>query len=89
MSAQEKVFNPSDLTNEQLDRIAFALSARLEKMGISDKPMTKKEAADWMNRSVRQLERYISAGKITLHHIMPNTEGFLLKSEILEVIKKS
>jgi len=88
MSAAEHQFNPSDLTNEQLDRIAMALYPRIQKLN-EDRPMSAKEAYTWMGIASPTFYRLVSKGAIKGHRLTSDSDPVYLKSEIINSIKKS
>lgn len=89
MSALEKHINGSDLSNEQLERLAYALVIQLDKIGITDKPMRIKEVADFVGVSKRTVTNWMNKGIIKPHRLEEKGDPFFLRSEIIEAIRKS
>lgn len=88
--AVEHQLNPSDLSAEQLDRIAFALIGRLSSLCVADKLLTKDEAATMLKITYRTFERRLSSGHYParLIHWDKGTMLFL-PSELVEFVKQS
>jgi hypothetical protein len=84
MNAATPLLNPSDLTNEQLDRIAFAIAGRIQK---GDELMTKDEAAAFLKIKYKTFERRLSRGHYpaSIEHWDGGTLLFI-KSEILKYV---
>lgn len=84
MSAQHQ-FNPTDVSNEQLERIAFAIIGKIQAM---DTLMTKQEAADFLKVNYKTFERRLNSGHYPekIKHWDGGTLLFV-KSEILKYVK--
>jgi excisionase family DNA binding protein len=89
MTALSRQFNPSEVPSESLERLAFALIGQLDKIGITDRPMRIKEAAEWMGVSQKHVHHLINIGALKAHRLEEKGNPFLLRSEIIERIKKS
>lgn len=86
MSAQSQILNPTSWPSEELDRLAFAISARIK---AGDELMTKQEAADFLKVKYKTFERRL-ASKHYPASIMHRDGGTLLfiKSEIIKYVKE-
>jgi hypothetical protein len=82
MSA-ERQLNPSDLSDQALDRFLFALMGRLNKYytnGI-EVPLTKSEIAEFGRVTERQIDKLVDAGKLTAHRHMNGGDPRFYASE--------
>jgi hypothetical protein len=87
MSAQEKQFNPSDLSNEQLDRMAFALLGKINKFLVVETPLTREEAAAFTKLSVSRFDELVRAGKFRIIKPYHNSHPTFLPSMLIEDMK--
>lgn len=88
MSAESKQLNPSDLTDDQLDRIAFAILGKLSKFQVQEKPMRVKEAAAFLGISQKHFYHLVNQGKIKLHRLEDKGRPYAYASEINGAVRK-
>jgi hypothetical protein len=91
MSVEAKHLNPSVLTDEELDRIAFALVGRISKHFVegSEKPLTREKAAEYMGVSHDTIDR-LRRTKVIKPHFLPGlSTPFYFASELYKKIKES
>lgn len=90
MNGVEKQLNPSDLTSEQLDRLAFALIGHLSKFGLFvPRPMKMKEALEFCRVSRTTFQHWINIGKIKDHRVDEKGNPLFLPDEMYQAIKES
>lgn len=84
MSAQHQL-NPTDLSNEQLDRLAFAIAARIN---AGMELLTIQEAADYLKIEYKTLLRRKSQGRYpkNLFHKMGG-RTLTIKAELCAYVK--
>lgn len=90
MSAQHQ-FNPSEYSTEQLDRFLFALMGRMKlhyNNGV-EVPKTKKQIAEYLQCSVRQIIKLEDAGLIKPHRMTDGGDPRYFASEVHERLMKS
>jgi hypothetical protein len=92
MSAQEKEhhFNPSDLSNDQVDRIGFAVMGFLQKNAVMTmKPMTIEQTASFLGGiSTDTIHRLRREGVIQPVYIGDLSIPYYMPEEILKAFKK-
>jgi hypothetical protein len=86
MSALQVQFNPeTGYSIKDLDTLIVALETRVKAREV----MHRKDAAEFLGISPRQLD-YWTAEKVIPHHVLPSTTVKLyLRSELLQKIKAS
>jgi hypothetical protein len=90
MNAEQKHLNPSDLTTEQLDRIAFAIMGHLNRYGLFiPRPMKMKEAMAFCQVSRTTFQHWINIGKIKDHRVDEKGNPLFLPDEMYQAIKNS
>jgi hypothetical protein len=90
MNAEQKHLNPSDLTTEQLDRIAFAIMGHLNRYGLFiPRPMKMKEAMAFCQVSRTTFQHWINIGKIKDHRVDEKGNPLFLPDEMYATIKNS
>jgi hypothetical protein len=89
MSAATQL-NPSILTNEQLQVIAFALAGELKKLNTPEPLLTKAEAAEYLRIEYRTLEKRLKSG-VYPARLIHRVDGsiYFLASELLEFVKSN
>jgi hypothetical protein len=87
MSAEPKHLNPSDFSDDQLDRLAFALVGKLQKYFVVDRPMRAKEAAEFCGISEKHLYHLVNLGVIKDFRPDPKGHAFFIPSQMIEAIK--
>jgi hypothetical protein len=87
MSAATQL-NPSILTNEQLQVIAFALVPEIKKALVPESLLTKAEAAEYLRIEYRTLEKRLQK-KVYPARLIHRVDGsiYFLASELLEFVK--
>lgn len=88
MSEPAKHLNPSDLSDESLDRLAFALVGRLTKYAIVTRPMKSKEAIEFSGVGKNTFYRMRNAGRIKEHRPFQDCDPVYFADEIIEALKK-
>jgi hypothetical protein len=89
MSAASKQFNPSDLSDDQLERIGFALMGFFQKYGVlTQKPMTIDMTAQFLGVSVDSIHRLRRQGVITPHFIGDLSTPFYFPLEVFNAFDK-
>jgi hypothetical protein len=89
MNAETKHLNPSDLSNEQLERIAFGVATILSKHGLwNDKPLSAKEAMAFTGFKKNKFFRLVNLGVIKGHMPDPDGHPIYYASEINEGIRR-
>lgn len=91
MSA-ERHLNPTGFSDETLDRLAFALIARVKALtvdGLNEKPMTRKQIAAYLGYGQTTITKLINAGVLKGHRFTDDMEPRYLASEALERLKRS
>jgi hypothetical protein len=88
MNAAQHQFNPSELSSDQLDRIAFAVAGKLKFLLESETLYTKQEAADFLKISYKTFERRLNSGHYP-NDIVHKDGGTMLfvKSELVKHVK--
>lgn len=90
MSAETRTMNTTDLSNEQLDRLAFTLAAVLSKKGLwLEQPMGAKEAMVFLGVGKTRFYRLENLGVIKPHKPDPDGHPFYYPSEMNEGIRKA
>jgi len=86
--SKEHILNPSILTDEQLERIAFAVAGKIKSLVESDTLFTKQEAADFMKLAYKTFERRLNSGHYpeNIKHWDGGTLLFV-KSELIKYVK--
>lgn len=86
MSAAERQLNPSEFSQDQLDRFLFALVGRMKVHFLVEKPMTKTQLAEYLNYSEAHIGRWVRSGKIKPHRMEEGADPRFLASEALEAL---
>lgn len=86
MSASIQHLNASDLSDEALDRLAFALAGRLNKYMVVVKPMKPKEAIPFSGVSRSTFYRMVDKGFIQQFGD-PNGDPLYFPDQIVEGIR--
>jgi hypothetical protein len=90
MSAAERnMMNTTGLPDDTLDRIAFALIARMKVLTVVEKPMNRQEVAAYLGYSEKHVGKLVNAGVIKAHRFTDDGDPRYLASEILERLKKN
>lgn len=84
----ERQFNPSQLTEDQLKTIAFAIAGTLKNHFANERPMGRKEAALFVGYSERRFDELVRAEKFRSHRIEEGAHPYFFPSELLEDLKK-
>jgi excisionase family DNA binding protein len=90
MNAQSVQLNPTVLTDEQVKMIAFTVAAMVKselKDFLMDKPMTIKEAAEFLNYSEVHIRRFCASGSLPSYRVEDGGELRLIPSEIIKKLK--
>jgi hypothetical protein len=88
MSAPLQHLNPSDLSDEALGRLAFAIAGVLSKHGVwHERPLAAKDAMSFMNIGRKKFYSLINKGIIKEHRPDPDGHAWYFPSEIVEGIK--
>ena len=89
MGATERQLNASELSDEHIDRIAFAVMARVEKYssGGIEKPLTRVKAAEHLNMGVDYIDKLKRNGVIQAHYFEESGVPYYFASEINEALK--
>ena len=78
------------LTDEQIDRLAFAILGRLSKYGLFvPRPMRMKEALEFCGVKRTTFQHWIKMGKIKDHRVDENDNPVFLPDEMYQAIKDS
>lgn len=88
MSA-ERQLNPTGISDDTLDRLAFALIARVKVLTVVEKPMNREEVAAYLGYSTKHISKLVDAGVIKAHRFTDDGDPRYLPSEILERLKRS
>lgn len=88
MSA-EKHLNPSDFSDEQIDRMAFAIIGKLSKYGVVMGPMDTKEAIRFSRRGETTFYRWVALGIIKQYRPDPDGDPVYFPDQIVEGIKEA
>lgn len=90
MSAETRTLNTTDLSNEQLERLAFAIAAMLSKKEVwAERPLRAKEAMSFLGVGKTTFYRMENLGVIKPHKPDPKSHPFYYPSEMNEGIKKA
>lgn len=91
MDAQAKqvAFNPSDLSDEQLEKIGFALMGFMQRYGVVDKPMTTEQLTQFIECSRDTVNKLRHAGVIKPHFFKGLSTPYYLPSEVIAALKRS
>jgi hypothetical protein len=88
MSA-EKHLNPSDFSDEQVERLAFTIAGILSKHGVwHEKPLSPKGAMAFLGVGRKKFYSMVNQGIIKENRPDPNGHAFYYPSEMNEGIKK-
>ena len=87
MSAEPKHLNPSDLPDDALDRLAFALVGRMQQYGVVVKPMRTKEAIRFCGFGATTFHKWKALGIIKEFRPDPNGDAVYFPDQITEGIK--
>lgn len=88
MSA-EKHLNPSDFSDEQVERLAFAILGFLGKYGVVARPMNGKEAIAFTGRGESTFYRWEAQGIIKGHRPDPKGDKIYFADEIVKDLKEA
>jgi hypothetical protein len=85
----ERQLNPSDLTDEQIDRIAFAVIGKLEKYTTNgiEKPLTRQKAAEHIGLGVDMVDKMKRDGVLQPYYFPGSNVPFYYASEINEALR--
>jgi hypothetical protein len=88
MSA-EKHLNPSDFSDEQVERLAFAILGFLGKYGVVARPMNGKEAIAFTGRGETTFYKWVDLGIIKAFRPDPNGDPVYFADQIVEGLKEA
>lgn len=88
MSA-EKHLNPSDYSDEQVERLAFAILGQISKYGVVVGPLSAKEAIAFTRRGETTFYRWVDLGIIKQFRPDPNGDPVYFPDQIVEGIKEA
>jgi hypothetical protein len=84
MSAAERQLNPSEFSEDQLDRIAFAIAGRLLKIIDTSKSMLDpEEAAAFTRYSRRRFDELVAEGVFIPRRAGENTDPKFVVEELI------
>jgi hypothetical protein len=86
MEAKQVQFNPSDLSDEQIQRIARAVSVYVLD-SRNEPPMDIDETGKFLKRSRRQINKLRNMGTIVPVFLEGDARPYYLKSDILKRMK--
>lgn len=89
MSADIRQLNPSEFSQETIDRLIFAVTGRSTKLSVVNKPMRIAEACAFLGVSERTFRRLMNSGVIKTHRLEGLETNFFLPEELYDLIKKS
>jgi excisionase family DNA binding protein len=80
--------NASVLTDEQVKILAFSIAAIIKSdFMVEEKPMTVKEAAEFLGYSEIQIRRFCASGAIPSYRVEDGGDLRLIPSEIIKKLK--
>lgn len=88
MTAIQRDLNTSGVSDDTLDRLAFALIGRIKALTVVEKPMNRKEVAAYLGYSEKHVGKLVNAGVIKPHRFTDDGDPRYLASEILERLKR-
>lgn len=80
--------NNSILSEVELDKIILALQARVGHH-LEEKIMHRKDVAAFLGIGTRQVDKLSNAGKLPYHRLDGLAAKLYLRSELIQLIKKS
>lgn len=85
-AATERQFNPSELSDSVIERIALAIAA---KMGgfVTVRRMSRKEAIDFTGYSESRFDTLVSMKKFRAHRPEPKADPVFFPDELIEDMK--
>jgi hypothetical protein len=89
MSAEVKHLNPSEYSRADLDRLAFALMGHMQHFFVVERPMSRKEAMDYLGVSDATFCKLVNTGVVKRHLLEGLSTPFFLPSELHKLIKNS
>jgi hypothetical protein len=82
--------NPTEMSNEALDRLAFAIAAKvLPLIDKGDEVFTPDQAADFVKYKRSTFDSMVAMGKFKRHNIHEKADPKFLKSELIAALKAS
>lgn len=88
MSA-EKHLNPSDFSDEQVERLVFAIIGKLSNYGFVVKPLKGKEAMRQMGLSSRTFYKWVDLGIIIPYRPDPDGDPVYFLDQMVEGAKNA
>jgi hypothetical protein len=86
----EKHLNPApEYSRAELDRLAFAMMGHLKHFFVVEKPMTRKEAMEYLGIGEASFHKLVNSGVIKRHVLEGFSTPFFLPSELHQLIKNS
>lgn len=83
----DRHLNPSDLSDQQIRTLAFAIAPLIKESFVED-VLTEEEAAQHVRYGLRTFQRHVASGKFRRCGVNENAEPRFFKSMLNEDLKK-
>jgi hypothetical protein len=86
---RERNLNPTNLSTDELDRIAFAVVSRINLYTVVEKPYDREGIARYVGLSTKSIDRLRRTGVLKAHFFDGLKTAFFFPSEVYQALKKS